>query len=188
MSQGDIPFDLSFHFNAELRDVPNRPEEMQAAVVWLAERVGDLALDERRRAQLAGMLVVCARMLHDYPAALAAAQTALALADRLGDARLALVNQARLAHVYQWQGDFARSNALFGKLLDACATNPDLASYRDSICQHAGKNLFDQGRYAEAAALFEEALALREQRGNAELIASAQLALRVTRERLDQHP
>ncbi|HEU4328563.1 MAG TPA: tetratricopeptide repeat protein [Roseiflexaceae bacterium] len=186
MSNDEIPFDLSFHFDGELRDVPNRPEEVRAAVVWLGERVGDEALDLRRRARLAGMLAVCARMLHDYPAALAAAATALELAGRLGDARLALVNRARLAHVYQWQGDFARSDALFDELLAACAADPDLARYRHAICQHAGKNLFDQGRYAQAVALFEEALALREGLGDPELIASTQLALVTARERQDR--
>jgi tetratricopeptide (TPR) repeat protein len=180
----DIPFDLTFHFDAELREVPERPDEYRRAVAWLQERAADPALGERERVRLLGRCGVLARTVGDYPAALDALQAALAGAARLGDERLELISRVRLAHVYQWQRDFARSDALFAEALRGCETDPACAGVRDSVYQHAGKNLFDQGRYAEALALFERALALRLGSGDAELIASARLAADTARERL----
>jgi Flp pilus assembly protein TadD len=50
--------------------------------------------------------------------------------------------------------------------------------------QHAGKSAFEQGRYAEAAASFREALRLREGGDDAEAVESTRLALAAVERRL----
>lgn len=173
-----------YHFDDDLRDVPDQPDDLRRALPWLAEAAADPTRADRDRARLYGMLGVYARMLHEYATAHAALAQALRLAEQLADSRLQLVNRIRLAHVYQWQGAFEQSNALFAAALADCTADPALAAYLDFAHQHAGKNAFDQGRYAEAAQHFERALALRLQRGDPALIASTEHALTVTRRRL----
>ena len=180
----DVPFDVSYHFDDQLRDVPNAPGEMAQAVAWLQDQLAHADLPPRRRMQMAGQLGVYARMLGDFPAAHAALDEALGLADSLNDAGARLANEIRLAHVYQWERDFAASDARFAAVLARVAADPALARYRDFACQHAGKNCFDQGRYAEARDFFQAALAIRMDQGDPALIHSTQLALAAVARRL----
>lgn len=93
----------------------------------------------------------------------------------------------RLAHVYQEQKDFVRSNALFDECLAVCQKEK-LDHYYPFALQHQGKNMFDQKRYAEALGFFERALKLRLGMGvPQEQIQSTEQAIERTRELLFSH-
>jgi tetratricopeptide (TPR) repeat protein len=157
---------------------------MARAVAWLQAQLAQTDLAPRRRLRLAGQLGGYARMLGDFAAAHAALAEALRLADALGDAGARLANEIRLAHVYQWERNFAAGDTLFAGVLARVAADPAQARYRDFAYQHAGKNCFDQGRYAEAHDLFQAALAIRREKGDPGLIHSTQLALAAVARRL----
>ena len=137
-----------------------------------------------RGAPTLGLLGGYLRLLGRLDEAEAALAEAVALARDLGDERLLLTNQIRLAHVYQWQRRFAEADALFAAVISRCEADPDRDRLLAFALQHLGKSLFDQERYAEAATCFERALDLRLASGDAELIASSELALATARAQL----
>src|SRR5215471_16931495 len=87
------------------------------------------------------------------------------------------VTELRHAQLLQLAGQLAESEALFADLVARCRGEPTLHPLLDFALQHLGKVLFDQEEYERALARFQEALALREAKGDRELIASTQLAV-----------
>jgi tetratricopeptide (TPR) repeat protein len=130
------------------------------------------------RARLGGE----ARAAGHLDLALDVLRDAVALADRIGEPRDRVLARLRLAHVHQWREEWALSDSLFAGCL-AAAESLD-ARDRSFVAQHAGKNHFDQGRWAEAEALFERALTLRGELGDAALVESSRVALEAARGRL----
>ncbi len=70
-------------------------------------------------------------------------------------------NKIRLAHVYQWQRKFDKSNLAFEEIIGLCSSNEDASQYLHFAFQHHGRNLFDQKKYQEAFEKFECALKIR---------------------------
>jgi tetratricopeptide (TPR) repeat protein len=167
---------LGYHIDDDLREVPDAPDDMRAAVTaWIA--VYQANRDDRERLNLAGQIGTYARMLRDLDTAAEYLAQAVKLADSLGDARAHVINRIRLAHVYQWHGDYPLSTSMFTAIVTQVMTEPALFDLRDFAYQHAGKNYYDQERYADAILCFAHALVLRQQKGDAELIASSEQAL-----------
>lgn len=169
---------LGYHIDNDLREVPDAPDDMRTAVsAWIAAY--QASRDDRERLTLAGQIGTYARMLRDLDTAAEYLTQAVKLADALGDARAHVINRIRLAHVYQWHGDYPLSTSMFTAIVTQVMTEPALFDLRDFSYQHAGKNYFDQERYADAILCFAHALVLRQQKGDAELIASSEQALDV---------
>lgn len=168
-----------------LREIVRVPDELRAARAELTAELDrvDEKSDPAAVARLAGQRATVSRALGDLDLALADAGRALAAAERTGDLEVATVARIRLAHVHQWREEFADSNRLFVRcLLDATRLPATLRSF---VHQHAGKNLYDQGRFAEAAKQFAEALRLRERSGDPELVESSRLCLRAARQHME---
>jgi len=87
------------------------------------------------------------------------------------------VTQLRFAQLLQFAGQLAESESLLANLVARCRGEPSLHPLLDFALQHLGKVLFDQGEYGRALDRFREAMALREAKGDRELIASTQLAI-----------
>jgi tetratricopeptide (TPR) repeat protein len=175
----DIPFDVSYHFNENLQDVPNNPDEVKHAIAFLLGQLSKEEIESRQRIQLLGLVGVYARMLKDFATAQQALTSAIELSELLGDKRLKTANLIRLAHVHQWWQEYALSEALFEEVIMACQQDRDLASYLDFAYQHMGKCKFDQQQYKEAQNYFEQALVLRNNKGDQSLIDSTQFAIKV---------
>jgi hypothetical protein len=88
----DIPFDVSYHFDENLHDVPNSPVQMQQAVKYLQSQFDNNSHDLDQQIKIAGLIGVYARMLHDFKTAKQALTKAFKLCDRLGDKRLSIAN------------------------------------------------------------------------------------------------
>ena len=138
------------------------------------------AQDEQAILPLLGEVGEGFRMLGRMDHARAPLEEAVALADRLGDARRAMVNRLRLATLQQYANDQDGALALFD---DALARARDLGLLVDFVQQHRGKCLAELGRWDEAIAEFEAALTKREAGGDPDLIASTREALDLARER-----
>jgi tetratricopeptide (TPR) repeat protein len=179
----DIPYNISYSFDQDLRDVPEAPGDMARAVDFLQAQLASGEMSERDQARLLGQKGVLCRMLLRLEEAEEYCERAVAICRQLGDARCEFVNSIRLAHVYQWQGRFNESDSLFLWTLELCERGPDLAGYLDFACQHYGKSLFDQGQYAQAIEMFERALEIREKKGDAALVESSRIALQTARAR-----
>lgn len=120
-------------------------------------------------------------LLGDYQDAFLFLGKALALARRVGDRRREAVNQIRLATAHQYAGNHLEAEARFHQALDF-VTASHQTEYLDFIWQHLGKCLVEQGRIEEAIRCFEEALAYRRVKGDADLIASTERALSAIRQ------
>ena len=171
---------LAWRFDARLREVPVDAAAFAAAV---DRRVDDIAQARSQPARLLAMLGEATPLLRiagRLEEARRTASAAIALAELLEDVRTAYVNRIRLAHVMQWECRYELANPLFDQLISQARASPELADLTDTVLQHAGKNLFDQRRYAEAARCFREALTLRRAKGDEALMEASAQALRIT--------
>lgn len=91
----DIPFDVSYHFNEDLQDVPNNPTEMRQALTFLQSQLNEDEIETRHRIQLLGLLGGYARMLKDFLAEEQALTSAIELSESLGDKRLKTANMVK---------------------------------------------------------------------------------------------
>jgi len=176
-------FDVSFTFDDALREVPASPADMRRAVEWLEIVATDPARPAPERARAFGLIGTYARILGDLPRARTALTESLAMYTALGEARAAFIQDVRLAHVLQWERDFAASDRAYAVLIGRAEREEVLVGLLDTVLQHAGKNAFDQARYDEARSLFERALVLRESKGELDLTVSTRQALEATRRR-----
>ncbi|GET44208.1 tetratricopeptide repeat protein [Microseira wollei] len=173
----EIPFDVSYHFDDDLHDVPNNAAQMRQALTFLQSQLNERGIETKRQIQLLGLIGGYARMLKDFATARMALSSAVDLSELLGDQRLRIANLIRLAHVYQSQQEYRLSEELFEEAIASCKRDPDLGSYLDFAYQHAGKCKFDQQQYEEALYYFEQALSLRSSKGDRSLIDSTQMAI-----------
>jgi tetratricopeptide (TPR) repeat protein len=164
----------AYHFDTEtLHEVFDDREQAQARVPQLRAEIRD-ALDPIDELRARGELVSLLRGLGELDDALAEAQRAVDRADIAGNGAQQHTARLRLAHVQQWRGDFAESNMIFTELLSvADRFGPIVEAFTH---QHAGKNDYDQGHWADARDHFARALAIREQFELPEA-ASSELAL-----------
>lgn len=179
-----IPFDVSYHFNNNLQEVPNFPNQMAQAVAFLKARLQLREIHVTERLNMLGLVGVLARILGDLATAQLYLITAIALSEQIGNHASKLINQLRLAHVYQWQRQYTISNNMFTTLVELCEQDSRFTTYLDFVYQHAGKNAFDQYQYRTAEALFQKALTLRLQKQDQELISATELALKITQQQL----
>ena len=176
-----LPYNINYHFDENLRDVPDDPEDMARALDYLL----DYLPKSEQPILVLGRAGSLARTLMRLDLAADLFNQAIDLAQEQGNDRAVFVNSLRLAHVIQWKRDFAESNRCFGALIAQVNHDPELARFVDFTYQHAGKNAFDQGDYVTALGCFRKALAIREEKGDPSLIESTQHAIAVTLQRMD---
>lgn len=110
------------------------------------------------------------------------ASAAIALAELVEDPRAVLVNQKALAQVMQWERRFEISTPLFDQLIAQARSIPIYAEFLEGLLFDAGRNLFDQERYREAARFFRESQGLRRAAGMDHLLEMSAEAIRRTKE------
>ncbi|MGH8961176.1 MAG: hypothetical protein ACRDWT_08205 [Jatrophihabitantaceae bacterium] len=151
---------LEPEYDAEtLREVYTDPDAVRARIVALREEVRT-APDEVGELLARGELVVRLRGLGELDDALDEGRRAADRAELAGTPPQQHLARMRLADVHQWRGEFAESNLLFTELLNAGAQfGPVIEAFTH---QHAGKNDYDQGHYADARDHFARALGIRQ--------------------------
>ena len=176
---------VDYYFDENLRDIPTHPEQLKKYVekLKLDIKSKDSPKDQVR---IMGEMGVYLRQLMQLNEAEQILSKALTLIEThsLG-IKFEFQQKIRLAHVYQWQKRFAESSKLFSEVIHHCRNHPDLSVYLAFALQHAGKDLFDQGKLTDALLYFEEALQIRVQNNvPKDQIESTQLAVQVTKNRL----
>jgi tetratricopeptide (TPR) repeat protein len=143
-----------------LREVYPDGAAAQARMASLRTEIRQ-APDEIAELMARGELVVLLRGVGELDDALTEARAAVDRAEIAGNRAQQHTARVRLAHVHQWRGEFAESNLLFTELLAATTRfGPVIEAFTH---QHAGKNDYDQGHWADARDHFARALALREE-------------------------
>jgi len=125
------------------------------------------------RARLLSYCGTALRLLGRHEEAVAAQREALSLSGRGSRART--VTRIRLAEAQRCAGALGEAEReALEALAEARDQHPELV---DFSLQHLGKALLDAGEPERAAAALEEALALREAKGDEALVRSTRLAL-----------
>lgn len=168
-----------------LRESPQNPEGLRQFILHLEDKL-DQSLDASTQVSILGEIGVYLRILGQFDQAEDKFLKCLELikSNSLG-AKKEVQQKIRLAHVYQWKGDFQKSNQIFEKILSQCHHDLDAGTYLDFALQHAGKNLFDQEKYQAALECFTKALKVREGKNSPEdQIVSTHRAIQETKRRL----
>ena len=173
---------LAWRLDAGLRE---RPHDDGAFGKALDAKLEEIATARSQPARLLAMLSEVAPLLRiagRLEEARKTASAAIALAELVEDPRAVLDNQRALAQVMQWEGRFEISTPLFDQLIAQARSIPIYADFLDGILFDAGRNLFEQKRYSEAARFFRESQAMRRAGGMDSLLEMTAEALRRTRE------
>ena len=154
-----------------------RVEELRTEIRQAPDEIAELIA----RADLVGLL----RGIGELDEALNEANAAVDRAEIAGTPPQQHTARVRLAHVHQWRGEFAESTMLFTELLPVA---PEFGPVIEAFThQHAGKNDYDQGLWADARDHFARALALREELElPADQIESSRIALAAARRHLQE--
>jgi hypothetical protein len=151
------PLEPSYDPNT-LRDVYADPSVVRDRISELRTEIRT-ACDEVGELLARGELVARLRGLGNLDEALVEGRRAVDRAERSGTPAQQHLARLRLAHVRQWRGEFAESNLAFTELLNAVGQfGPVIEAFTH---QHAGKNAYDQGHYADARDHFARELAIR---------------------------
>ncbi|MFJ4777413.1 tetratricopeptide repeat protein [Streptomyces sp. NPDC088762] len=158
-----------------LRMIPIDRDELTAAAAGLRGELRDPATEAARRRVLARWTGIASLALGDYQSARAFLRQALDLAMASGNTRAVIATQLNLGDAYRYAGEASTADTLYRSALDtARAQQPDLL---DFALQHFAKHLMEQGHLVPARAHLQEALHLRQAKGDAELIESTQAAV-----------
>ncbi len=173
---------LEWRLDERLREAPRDAAGFARAV---DAKVDEISTARSQPARLLAMLSEAAPLLRiagRLDDARKTASAAIALAELVEDARAVFLNQLALAQVMQWQGRFEISTPLLDQLIAQARSIPVYAEFLDAALFDAGRNLFEQERYAEAARFFRESQGLRREAGLDHLLEISAEALRRTKE------
>ncbi len=183
MKLSQIDFDALYEIDEDLREAPKDLNLVLSRIDEVAAAMNEDVETEDRVRHL-GELGFLYRTIGELDAAEAFLGEVMELIeeDDLGP-RFYVIYGIRLAHVWQWQMRFEESNPMFDSIIEVCEKVTECQDLLDFALQHMGKNLFDQGRFDEAALFFEQALLLRLKKCDKKLIESTKRALDVCRKR-----
>lgn len=165
-----------------LRQYADQATPLLATLREHLEAIEEARTEGDRESELAaqGPLGDTYRSLGQLDKAATHLECALTLARELDRPKAIASNLIRLATTYQYMNRHEEAEPLF---LEALTLTASLGMLEDFALQHYGKCLAELGRYDEAIDCFERALAMRERRGDAGLIASSTEALEEARVR-----
>jgi tetratricopeptide (TPR) repeat protein len=103
-------------------------------------------------------------------------EEALALARKHRNKELEVGNLLNLATARQYLGDRELAQTLFEEALEKGRAY-GISEYEDFVLHHRGRCFVEQGKIEEARRSFEQALILREEKGDPRFIASTRRAL-----------
>ena len=178
MNLAQIPFDMSFSFADDLREVPTNATAMQQGVKELYRMLKTDASSEKSY-DIRSTLGVYERIQNNLTVSKEHLEICLDYYSKVEDEIKILINKIRLAHTHQWAKDFSLANELLHQALQLSQSHPRFIRHQDFVLQHFGKLRYDQGLYREAEDFFNKALLLRQKKGIAELIVSTEFSLSV---------
>ena len=169
---------LAWRFDEALREVPLDPA---AFALEVDARVDAIATMNSQPARLLAMLIEAAPLLRiagRLEESRRTASAAIAIAELVGDDEGAFAGHLALAQVLQREGQFALATPLYDRLVAQARSMPARAGRLHDVLFEAGRNLFDQGRRAQAAKWFRESQALRRAAGRDDLLEHSAEAIR----------
>jgi tetratricopeptide (TPR) repeat protein len=174
---GNLPA-FAWHFDAHLREAP---VDAAAFALEVDRLVDDIATARSQPARLLSMLMQAAPLLRiagRLDESRRTASAAIALAELLEDSQSAFGAQLALAQILQREGRHELATPLFDQLVAQARSMPSHAPRLHDVLFEAGRNLFDQAQFAQAARCFRESQGLRRAQGHDDLLEASAEALR----------
>ena len=171
----------AWRLDSRLREEPVEREAFEAEVERL---LAGLTTSRSQPARLLAALIEAAPLLRiagRLEEARKTAAAAIALAELVEDPISTFRGRIALAQVMQREGRFELATPLFDQLIVQARSSPQLNAFLHDVLFHAGQNLFDQGRMAQAARCFRESQSLRREAGREDLLEMCAEAVRLTR-------
>jgi len=172
------PSALAWRFDRDLREVP---VDAAAFAREVDARVDEIAVARSQPARLLAMLLDTTPLLRiagRMEEARKTASAAIALAELVEDSSAQFAGQLALAQIMQQEARFEISTPLFDQLIARARSMPAHGAWLHDVLFEAGRNLFSQRRYAQAARLFRESQALRRSARREDLLEASAEALR----------
>ncbi|HEY2628358.1 MAG TPA: hypothetical protein VGI57_04490 [Usitatibacter sp.] len=169
---------LAWRFDARLHEIPVDPPAFAREV---DARVDEIATARSQPARLLAMLLEVTpllRIAQRLEEAHKTASAAIALAELVEDPVAEFAGQLALAQLMQYQAHYEISTPLFDQLVARARSMALHGESLHGVLFEAGRNLFDQGRYAQAARFFRESLSLRRAAGREDLLDISAEAIR----------
>lgn len=132
-----------------------------AALQTLAQRLGD----DRRRSEIALRRASYAEAMSDYPAAIAAAQEAVSLAEAAQDARGQAVGHLEWGRAARWKGDYETARCQLEQAV-ALSRTEGLRQVEANGLRSLGVLSDDQGDYDRSKTHYEESLRICHDEGD----------------------
>ena len=169
---------LAWRFDARLHEIAVDPPAFAREV---DARVDEIATERSQPARLLAMLLEVTpllRIAQRLDEAHKTASAAIALAELVEDPIAQFAGQLVLAQLMQHEARYEISTPLFDQLVARARSMAMHAESLHEVLFEAGRNLFDQGHYAQAAKLFRESQSLRRTAGREELLEVTADAIR----------
>lgn len=179
-----IPYNCTFYFDDNLREVPYSVSDMREAIAYGKEKLQSSAQNQEELGKQYGMIGVYSRIVGNYEDSISYLNSAITIHSSCNNAKQVWINKLRLAHTYQWIKDFHTSNHMFDTLLEQANTHDQHFGLLDFLYQHYGKNQYDQLNYESALQWFEKALEIRTKTKEEELIHSSRIAIQACKNHL----
>jgi|GEM_PF-5467143 Tetratricopeptide repeat. len=171
---------LNTYFGEDLRAYPESAKDVLAYIEQEISTVTDLTGSEKfkrlsRVAVKLGQVQEYAKAHVHFSAA----------ADFFSEssAVMSMLNFIRWADIFRFEKRFDEALEKLNRA-EALLTQNQFSEYEDFFNQHKGKLYFDKGEYAQALKHFEKAMLLRAGKKDSELIASTDLAIKITKLKL----
>ncbi len=160
----------------KLREIPSDIDSMNAGIAEINEYI----LTEENELVKAGWisrLSYYQNLIGEYDEAQTNLQNALNIFRKHRSAKQIIASKLRMAQVFQYRGNLEMALAIVDSLEEELEDED--AEYLDFILQHKGKILFDMKEYDLALHCLNDALLIREEKGDRSLIDSTLHAIKV---------
>lgn len=154
-----IPDFPAIHFNNQLKEIPNNIKEFESYTEEL-KRFFSISCIYLKNIKILENLGVALRILNRLDESETYLSKALSLSANESVSKQ-VQNLIRLAHVYQWQRQFAKAKALFDQARSLINEFSISDTLRAAYHQHLGKLYFDQKLYGLSLIEFELAKKIR---------------------------
>lgn len=175
-------FEMSMTINKDdLRDYPNNIFEFEKGCLYLEEQIEkEVILFEK--AKLLSKLGGYQRSLKKLELAIKNQLEVISIFEKLEKNSNLFVAKIRLAHAFQFKGEYKKAKKIFDYLLLTLEKDASLENYRDFLYQHIGKNEFEAKNYETALNYFQQALSIRIKKADFALIESTEIDIKKTLE------
>src|SRR5699024_522106 len=116
MKISDIPYDMTFIFGPNLREVPVSKIQMLNGMVYIMEQLKSNRFTDEEQGKWNGILGNYLRIVGELEESEKHLKASIDIYNRLGQLQGVFTNKLRLAHTYQWWTNYEVSNDMFGEL------------------------------------------------------------------------